>query len=221
MSKNLFRIVEAYAVVLSEVSGAIIYLLYLSAALFSGMLTELLMITVGPSAPVIILMMLVFGASFAMAGVSAAIITRMKVSLELFKTPEKGAEPKSKYYVVVMLLLWIIAFLISSLISNVLIPVELIALRNAVMVGLGVSLGNMIIFLWNLKMFHRIDFRPLFVCLYLLLTLPTYLLLPQEFYPFLLNAIHLTFSYFIAAVWYILSARRKALGILHAARGEN
>lgn len=218
MSKNLFRMIEAYAIVLSEVSGAIIYLLYLSAALFSGMLTEVLMVTVGPSTPVIILVTLVFGASFTIAGASVAIITRMSIALELFKTPERGTEPKREY---IMLLFWIIAFLFSSFISNVLMPAELIALRVAVMVGLGVSLGNMVTFLWHLKMFHRIDLRPLFVFLYLLLTLPTYLLLPQEFYPFLLNAIHLTFSYFVAAVWYILSARRKALGILHAARGEN
>lgn len=217
MSKNLFRIVEAYAIVLSEVSGAIIYLLYLSAALFSGMLTELLMVIVGPSTLVIILVILVFGASFTVAGASVAIITKMSVTLELFKTPERGTEPKREY---IVSLFWVAAFLFSSLISNVLIPAELIALRIAVTVGLGVSLGNMIVFLSVLKIAHRIDLRPLFVCLYLLLTLPTYLLLPNEFYPFIL-AVHLTFSYFVAAVWYIFSARRKALGILHAARGEN
>ncbi|MEM2940995.1 MAG: hypothetical protein QW304_05540 [Thermoproteota archaeon] len=218
MSKNLFRIVEAYAIVLSEVSGAIIYLLYLSAALFAGMLTELLMAVFKLSTPVIILVILVFGASFTVASLSVMIISRISVTLELFKAQGKRVKPETEY---ISMLFWVFAFLFSSVISNVVIPAELVALRIAVMVSLGVSLGNMATFLWEFRATRRIDPRPLFVCLYLLLTLPSYLLLPEEFYPYIINSIHLTFSYFVTAVWYILSARQKALGILHAARGEN
>lgn len=218
MSKNIFRIVEAYAVVLSEVSGAIIYLLYLSAALFAGMLTELLMSVFKPSISVIILVILIFGASFIVASVSVMIISRISVTLELFKTQEKRLKPGTGCF---SMLFWVFAFLFSSLISNIVMPAELVALRIAVMVSLGVSLGNMITFLWEFRITRRIDPRPLFVCLYLLLTIPSYFLLPEEFYPYIVNSVHLTFSYFVTAVWYILSARRKALGILHAARRED
>jgi hypothetical protein len=218
MSKNLFKIVEAYAVVLSEVSGAIIYLLYLSAALFSGMMTQLLMVVFGPSITVILLVILIFGTSFTVASLSVAIISRMSVTLELFKATERKTRLKSEY---VEFPLWVFAFLFASLVSSLLIPAEPYALRIAVMVGLGVSLGNMITFLWELLATSRVDPRPLFVSFYLLLTLPSYTLLPGEYYPYILNFIHLTFSYFVAAVWYIFSARRKALGILHAAREEN
>ncbi len=217
MSKNLFRIVEAYAVVLSEVSGAIIYLLYLSAALFSGMMTQLLMAVFKPSVQVILAVMLIFGASFTIASLSVAIFTKMSATLELFKAPERKAGRETEY---IAFPLWILAFLFALLISNLLIPAELFALRIAIMVGLGVSLGNMVTFLWILRTTRRVDPRPLFVFLYLLLTLPSYILLPGEYYPFILNSIHLCFSYFVAAVWYIFSARKKALGILHAARGE-
>jgi len=218
MSKNIFKIVEAYVVVLSEVSGAIIYLLYLSAALFSGMTTQFLMAVFGPSTPAFLAVILIFGASFTVASLSVAIIFRMSVTLELFKASERKTRLKSEY---VEFSLWVFVFLFASLISSLLIPAELYALRIAVTVGLGVSLGNMITFLWVLLATRRVDPRPLFVFLYLLLTLPSYILLPGEYYPYLINSIHLCFSYFVAAVWYIFSARRKALGILHAARGEN
>jgi hypothetical protein len=218
MSKSLFRIVEAYAVVLSEVSNAIIYLLYLSAALFAGMLTGLLTSVFKPSILLAILIILIFGVSFTIATLSITIIARISVALELFKASRKMVKREKEY---VVLLLWIPAFLFSFLISNIVIPAELFALRIAITVSLSVSIGNMVIFLWILQTTHRVDPRPLFVFLYLLLTLPSYEFLPREYYPFTLNSIHLCFSYFVAAVWYIFSARKKALGILHATRGED
>lgn len=220
MSSNILKVIEAYGVVLSETCGAIIYLMFLSASSFAGILTGMLFSIFGYSPMVIIIVVILFSTSFAMAGFSITILFRIRQTLKLFEAPERKTDFTRKEFFL-QNSFWILSFIVAWLLSEILIPFEKGLLRIPVMVGLGVSLGNMSIFLYGLKANKTMDPRPLFVFLYLLFTIPSYFTVPDEEYAFMLNWAHLIFSYFVAAFWYLVSARRKALGILHAARREN
>ncbi|MGQ9479752.1 MAG: hypothetical protein ACUVQ0_07095 [Thermoproteota archaeon] len=219
MDKNILRIVEAYGIVLSEVSGAMFYLLYLTAAIFSGMLLEILMLLLGPSVITMVIGILIFLSSFTAAGLAGKTIERISITFESTRAPKKGIKPEKAEQAIP--LFWVFSFVFAYAVSIILIPGELYAVMFSTAIGLGVSLGNLGIFLSEWLIAHRTDFRPLFVFLYLLLTSPSYILVPNDPYPFILCWTHLAFSYFAVALWYVFSARRKASVILHAARGAD
>ena len=211
-AKHMLTIVEAYGAVLSKVANAMTFLLYLAGAMFSGWMTSLITDLLGLSAGTLILSIFIFASAFTLATLSSSIVHNIAFVHRLLETPPErrreqvSAVGKVNRWIGVG---WIASSFAAFALSQVVLPPE-----SHLVMPVGVSLSK------------KSDSKLLFICLYLLLTLPTYFVLVPAFpdramLPYKLLTVHVSISYLAVAAWYLLSARKAASGILLAARGED
>jgi len=227
-AKYMLTIVEAYGAVLSEAANAMTLLLYLAAAMLSGWTTGLIMDLLGLSVGSVILSIFVFASAFTLATLSSSIVHKIAFVHGLLEIPPERRREQVSAVSKVNKWIWV-GWFASSFAAFALSQVVLPPGSRLVMpvaVSLSLSLGMLTTFFSVRITFKKSDSKLLFICLYLLLTLPTYFVLAPAFsdramLPYMLLTIHVSISYFAVAVWYLLSARRAASGILLAARGED
>ncbi len=232
MSSDSVRVLEAYGEVVARASAAIIYLLTTSVGIAGGWITGLLTFFIEPSPYLAMLVIGIFAALFAVAGIAYSIIIRISDFLSLLKV---SPEERQKYLQTrrragsFIAASWIGGMTAAFLLSLTLIPDQYSLVKIPVAVSLGVGLGNLGMFLANMSVARLFDPRPLFAGLYLLLTIPTYFTIPfmasgksdTIMLAYTLLTIHTVLAGFITASWYVISARGRVSGILHAARGED
>jgi len=227
-AKHMLTIVEAYGAVLSKVANAMTFLLYLAGAMFSGWMTSLITDLLGLSAGTLILSIFIFASAFTLATLSSSIVHNIAFVHRLLETPPErrreqvSAVGKVNRWIGVG---WIASSFAAFALSQVVLPPES-HLVMPVGVSLSLSLGMVTTFFSLRITFKKSDSKLLFICLYLLLTLPTYFVLVPAFpdramLPYKLLTVHVSISYLAVAAWYLLSARKAASGILLAARGED
>lgn len=208
--ESIARVLEAYLLVISEMGGSVIYLLYITAAVIGSMATTLLHSILGEGTMTFAVSAISFIALFSIATYSSFIVARLGRSF-------REAERLHRVSEAILVLNWIAPF-------GALYPLLLISpwgpeQTYCIWLSVSLAIGNLGLFLLEAKYGRRKDVKPLFVTAYLLITAPSYLLLTGELVYFLVT-FNLTFSYFFVAVWYLISAWRGAEGILHAARGH-
>ncbi len=212
MERSLARVLEAYLLVISGMASSIIYLLYITAAVIGGMVTTLAYGFLGESVLSHLISSLSFITAFLVATYSSFVVER----LGHFLMEAEGRE-LTRGLKVAMILNWVIPF-------GALSPLLFISLWRpeqtyCIYISVSLALGNLGLFLLEMKYGSRVDLRPLFVTAYLIITAPLYLPLTGELVYSMLT-FNLAFSYFFVAVWYLISAWRGVEGILHAARGQ-
>jgi hypothetical protein len=227
--KDVLRIIDAYGVVLSRASYAVRYLLYLSGSILAGWSTGLFILLLGLSVPSIALSVATFAVVFILASISSSIIDRIGLTQRLLALPpEKKIDSVqvAKRVGRWILIAWGASFLVASPVSLVLLRPPLAVIAIPMIVTFGLAFGNLGIFLAVFRIAGVKNLQPLFVTVYLLLTAPTYFLLipaipgDHVILAYILLTVHTSVSNFGAAVWYLLSSRKAASGILNAARGE-
>jgi len=210
--ESIARVLEAYLLVISEMGGSVIYLLYITAAVIGSMATTLLYNILGEGTMTFAVSAISFIALFSVATYSSFIVSR----LDRFFREAEGLR-FTRAFGAVLVLCWIVPFAALSplLLSSPWGPER----TYCIWLSVSLAIGNLCLFLLEAKYGRRKDVKPLFVAAYLLITAPSYLLLTGELVYFLVT-FNLAFSYFFVAVWYLISAWRGAEGILHAARGH-
>ena len=224
--KSLMRILQAYGEVLSSSSSAITYLLYTVSGIVGGWIAGLLWMLIGEQNPLVtsVAMVIAFIALFTVSGFASSIVwsitglhnARAGEWVSLKRKINKATE-----------ITWLTSIITAFLVSILAIPPEYSLVKIPVAVNLGVALGNLGMFIILKRLADRFEPQQLFLFLYLVLTIPSYFILVQttesstEVAVYSLLTVHLGLSNFIAAVWYLLSARSRVAGILHAARGED
>ncbi|MDJ0269933.1 MAG: hypothetical protein NXY59_05210 [Aigarchaeota archaeon] len=232
MSSDSVRVLEASGEVVARASAAIIYLLTTLVGIAGGWITGLLSFFIEPSPYFAALIVGIFAALFAVAGIAYSIIARISDFLSLLTvSPEERrnylkTRKRAGNFIGAS---WMGGMTAAFLLSLTLIPDQYNLVKIPVAVSLGVSLGNLGMFLTNMRIARLFDPRPLFAGLYLLLTIPTYFTIPfmassrpdTIMLSYILLTIHTVLAGFITASWYVISARGRVSGILHAARGED
>jgi len=229
--RDALKILAAYGEAVSKTSAAITYLLYYAAGTLSGWTVGLVVLTMrGPAA--FGLVAAAFAVSFMLAGFSSSVILRLGSTLRLLGLPEERRgefvelEKRSGRmmgigWIITIAVGFTLAFLLQDPLSHVAAPIG---------VSLGVGLGYLVNFAVINRLLLRIrgerDIVPLIFGLYLILTSPTYLLLTSipgistVAAGFMLLTIHISVAGLGSAAAYLVSMRRTANVILHAARGE-
>jgi len=210
--ESIARVLEAYLLVISEMGGSVIYLLYITAAIIGSMAATLLHSILGEGTITLAVSAISFTALFSIATYSSFIVSR----LGRFFRKAEGLR-FTRAFGAGLVLCWIVPFAALSplLLASPWRPDQ----TYCIWLSASLAIGNLGLFLLEAKYGRRRDVKPLFVTAYLLITAPFYLLLAGELVYFLVT-FNLAFSYFFVAVWYIISAWRGAEGILHAARGQ-
>jgi len=229
--RDLLRIFEAYGRVLTNASLAVTYLLYLVAGMVGGWSTGLIMIFLGRHSVLAasILSVSIFIVLFTISWMASSLISNIT---GLYHGAVDGVDRASfealnRRLTRVIDVLWVLSMVAAFAIAVFSIPAYYSMLRIPVAVNLGVGLGNLGMLVAERKIIKVFSPQQLFVFLYLVLTIPLYFILVPAagddavMVAYSLLTVHLGLSGLIAAAWYILSARRQVLGILHAARGQD
>ena len=227
--RDLLNILRAYGDVLADSSSAVTYLLYTIAGIVGGWTSGLLWIFIGEYniALTLVLMVIMFIALFSIAGMATSLIWNITwLHRNITNRDEyKGWVNLRRKLERAIGISWIVAIVSSFLLMAFPISPEYPVIKIPVAVNLGVGLGNLGMLVVVRYFTREFDPRQLFLFLYLILTIPSYFILVPiagtnaETVAFSLLTLHVGLSNFIAAVWYILAARRRVAGILHAARG--
>ena len=224
--RDLMRILHAYGNVLASSSSAITYLLYTVSGIVGGWFAGLLWMLIGEQNPLaaLVTMVIAFIALFTTSGFASSIVWSITGLHNTGAGEWTGLRRKINEATGIT---WLTSIVAAFLVSILVIPPEYSLVKTPVAVNLGVALGNLGMFVILKRLAGRFEPQQLFLFLYLILTIPSYFILAQTrgidtvVAMYSLLTVHLGLSNFIAAVWYLLSARRRVAGILHAARGED